>query len=859
MKVERRFRRGALFAIALAGAGCPDRASGPPPAAEGSAPVARPAPAPAAAPDRAPLALPAVDCADAPQPDGPTEFGVCRLHAALARAKSSAKVEVLLASDPKAGPALADAPAALDARPESYVIRTTDDITRVIGRDAVGAMYGAFELAERLDREGAAALPVRAPVIGAPKLAIRGANPFLVMPDPSETTWWFLEPTFWTEYLDMMARSRLNFLDLHGMYDVDNAKCPNLLLWFATSATFPDVGLAKEQREKNLAMLELVVHMARVRGIRVGLMSYRADLSPYADKDEPQADEPETETYTREAVADLATRTHGLSYFGFRVGESMHKASFFTGTYIAGLEQSHTHVKAYTRTWLTSKQSLLPVLAAAGPDSLVEAKYNGEQFGPPYVVSGGRMAGWKSYSYEEFLTPPDPYHFILQVWAAGTHRVFRYANYARTVRAVGGIGISPRIEGFTFEAPHVFTKQRDVFHQRPEDSFSPWAFRRDELAYELFGRLGYDPGTADGAFRAMLAARVGTPDLWDIVQAASDIVPWIVTANTCGPDHRNSAPELELGGPVGYWAAESNAPSPMPPHACALGHGPLDTFAVAMPSDAADDLVLGRGTSRLSPVDIAQFVLANAKIARKATTVKVDPGNVEARDYVRECIALADLGEWFGHKLRAATALAVYERSAAPDWLEVARAETRTADAAFTTLTTDTAYLAPFKDFRRMHYFNLSVFHWREELPLLAADAESIEAAVKAVRAHPPQAARPLPRATAWLDAPRGAGPGLVNLAIAPADPAAPSWTVTVELANPPPAAAHVNVLFRPFASDGADWAALPATGAGKRWSAAVPGTGAGAMFAVEVVGGPGASFRYPDVRKETPYRALPP
>jgi hypothetical protein len=68
-----------------------------------------------------------------------------------------------------------------------------------------------------------------------------------------------------------------------------------------------------------------------------------------------------------------------------------------------------------------------------------------------------------------------------------------------------------------------------------------------------------------------------------------------------------------------------------------------------------------------------------------------------------------------------------------------------------------------------------------------------------------------------------------------------------------------VNVLHRAFKSDGADWAALPATGSGTTWKATVPGTGDGLMVAAEIAGGQGRSFRYPDVRKETPYRVVAP
>ncbi|MDA4132590.1 MAG: hypothetical protein OK454_05635, partial [Thaumarchaeota archaeon] len=69
----------------------------------------------------------------------------------------------------------------------------------------------------------------------------------------------------------------------------------------------------------------------------------------------------------------------------------------------------------------------------------------------------------------------------------------------------------------------------------------------------------------------------------------------------------------------------------------------------------------------------------------------------------------------------------------------------------------------------------------------------------------------------------------------------------------------HVRILHRPFRSNGADWTAVDAEGSGTSWKASVDGTGAGAMFAVEIEAGPGQAWRYPDVKKETPYKPLAP
>jgi hypothetical protein len=356
---------------------------------------------------------------------------------------------------------------------------------------------------------------------------------------------------------------------------------------------------------------------------------------------------------------------------------------------------------------------------------------------------------------------------------------------------------------------------------------------------------------------------VGTDTLWDAVQAASDIVPWIVSSNTCGPDQRDFAPELELGGSVAYWASTQHSVPPEwacnPKNVRIDGHGPLDVFAIAGAFDAATDLVLGRGTSRLSPVDVALQVLADVAIAREASKVPIDANNAEARDVVRECAALADLGEWFAHKLRGATALAVYEQSGQVEWLDAARSETRAASSAYIALAADTAYIAPFADPMRMGKLGLLNFHWKDQLPRLPLDMASIDESAASVQSAPPSYHGNLPEPSTWLDTPRAEGPGLETITVTPMDPDAPEWTFHFRLGAAPPESASVNLLYRPFDSNAADWVATAATGGGRDWQATVPGTHNGVIYAVEIEGAPGHAYRYPDVTVETPYRVLAP
>src|SRR5205823_995531 len=81
-------------------------------------------------------------------------------------------------------------------------------------------------------------------------------------------------------------------------------------------------------------------------------------------------------------------------------------------------------------------------------------------------------------------------------------------------------------------------------------------------------------------------------------------------------------------------------------------------------------------------------------------------------------------------------------------------------------------------------------------------------------------------------------------------------WQVTARLAAEPPAGATVWVLWKSFAAlQRHQWQRVRAErGDGLSWSAAVPSPGRSGFFAVEVSGGPGNGWRYPDLVTQTPY-----
>jgi hypothetical protein len=794
-----------------------------------------------------------------PDPQGPISVGQGELASVGATAVPTL---VITSADAQAASALQASRVKLDPRPGSFVVVPSNGKLVIVGSDDAGAMYGAFEVAERRRLDGDAATFAAAPFAAAPALPVRGANLFLVLPERGEQSWWLRDMSFWRAYLDMLARARINFLDLHGMYNPDNTIFPNALLYFARSPSFPDVGVPEADRARNLSVLAKVIKMAKARGIDVGLMTYNTDTSPLGDGKGPHLTERQLHVYTHEAAEDLARHLTGLKRLGFRIGESGHVGAWYAQTLIAGVKASGAPVEIYTRTWGSSKPEVLALIAAAGGQPIIEAKLNGEQWGAPYPIAGGIFVQdrWTVYSYEDYLndaTPP--YRFVFQLRTGGTHRAFRQASYARAQRTVQSLLQGAPVSGFSLEAAHAYEPQHDFMHAT-HDRFSPWTFRRDELMYQLFGRLGYDPATPERVFRHLFERRVGTDKLWEPMQAASDIVPWIQTAHTCGPDHRDFAPELELGGPIDYWATPSDAPSPAfgcrsYVHTGHVYHGPFDSFAVAGPYEFARDLVSGTATARLTPAEVAKRVLADAATARTAGRLSLDSGNGEARDVARECLALADLGDYFAHKLRGASALAVYAATGAGDYLEAARTESLAATNGWIALARDTEYIAPWHEPLRMSFIGIDPYHWNELVPQLDDDEAGIARVVKAVQANQHlRSGAGLPPVGAWLDTPRAAPPAVTRFSPVAG---ASSTTVTVEAAVI--AGTQLTLWYKPF-SGNADWSMVAMSRNSDGTFSATVDSGArdGGLFSVEIRNGNNA-WRYPDITAATPYVTLAP
>lgn len=606
-------------------------------------------------------------------------FGVSELRSALQSKVVSAGAagthRVTLRVQGGAGPwKPTAAKPSLPAEAESYRIIADGSSIAVEGRDAVGAMYGALDLAEQIRLSGAAdPLADVRPVSKAPYLAVRGVNMFLTSQGFDESDSWYWSDSYWQQFLDMLARDRYNFLDFHAVWDVTRA-FPNVLPFVVSLPEYPQVGVGPERAAKNLARLRQIVRMAADRGIRVGVMNYSsaAFVGPW-----PMSKFLETPIgsvghkvqylegakiadYTRKAVEAFLKGVPELWMFGFRIGESGQEEGFYKTTYLAALKEAPKGLNLYARTWGAIPENVRDVARATDHHFFIEPKFNGEQLGLPYqAVTGGRLYP-PSGSYENYTNYPRDYDIIWQVRANGTHRVFNWGwpEYARRLaqscRFGGGVG-------FSMEPMNCYNPQVDYRHNNSAVRHPcEWAFEQQWMWYQVWGRTGYDPSVSDSVFGAEFDRRFGRdagPSVYRAVVESSRIVPFVYSYHCEGLDHQNQAVELETGDRDSFDRTVSGRFE---------DYGTLDRTAMDSPFTYVVSRLRGEVTGKMSPFEAADYLDKAASSARSAfaRAASASPRSAAEFDCVKMDVeALAAFASYFADRIRSATHLQFYQQS----------------------------------------------------------------------------------------------------------------------------------------------------------------------------------------------------
>ncbi|HTQ11050.1 MAG TPA: prolyl oligopeptidase family serine peptidase, partial [Fimbriimonadaceae bacterium] len=629
--------------------------------------------------------------------------------------------------------------------PESYAIRYEPQRITIEAGGAVGAMYGELQAAEDIETKGPLALKPGRLVNGKPFLRDRGWNLFLTLPwdyagnrpdyDPAALAdpnrWYFQDDDYWQTLFDEMARARLNWLDIHGAYDLGSTLFPNLWAYFIQSDKYPKIGVAPEIKAKDLRQLNHVIEMAHARGVRVSLMCYEARAwTPHNPSPPYPSDEATMYGYTREVVEKAIRQIPKLDAIGFRIGESEHSEAFFN-CYIEAVKRSGRKIPLLLRSWLTQKAQVV-ALARQCPDFTLQIKYNGEHWAAPYLIAGGRMPAQGSYSFENYLSdsgesvrsdgsvgpdptnhkpqttshiwggnpggwPDQPYKIVWQVRTCGTNKIF--VSYQpefvrRTIRSMK-IGTA---SGYTVEPENAYYPASPLYYlKNSKDAYCRWIHQRDELYLDLWGRMGYDPSTPETAFRLTLVKWFGkdADRVAFATKAASRINFLVSQAFDIGPDIRDHNVDMEWGGDNEFFTQCEG----------------FDPHSFMTASEEAAILATGGEDGRTRPAEVAAELTSLA--AQAKTGLARDPSG-RAKEWDVSLRQQANLAHYYAWRLRAAD-----------DWVEgrpdLVKRDLEGSVRAWRALS-DEPYFKPFTERLRMHVHD---FAWRSELPKVQAEANA--------------------------------------------------------------------------------------------------------------------------------------
>ncbi|MBN1507427.1 MAG: hypothetical protein JW955_11305 [Sedimentisphaerales bacterium] len=278
---------------------------------------------------------------------------------------------------------------------EGFVLATCGNgVTAVVGGDDSGTLYGCLELAQRVRRSGKLpaelrfadkpAFMLRGPCIGMQKTSILPGRKTYEYPYTPELFPWFYDKQLWDEYLDFLARHRMNTLYLWNGHP------------FASLVKLADYPYAVEVPEdvfaRNVEMFRYITRECDKRGIWLVQMFYNVLLpKPFAERHgvstQLAAGTPLAADYTRKSIAEFVKQ---YPHVGLMVclGEALrgveNQQAWLIDTILPGIQDGmkgaglRDEPPVVIRTHATDLETIMPAALRVYRNLYTEAKYNGE-------------------------------------------------------------------------------------------------------------------------------------------------------------------------------------------------------------------------------------------------------------------------------------------------------------------------------------------------------------------------------------------------------------------------------------------------------------------------------------------------
>ena len=419
--------------------------------------------------------------------------------------------------------------------PEAFAIIPQDKVITVYGGDNRGMIYGALALVEQL-RNG-----TRLEDIGSseekPNQEFRGIKfnlpwetyrPSSALDQHYETA---RDLRYWEAFLDMMVENRFNTISLWNMNPFTYMVKPKN---FPEASPWSDAELADWQH-----LYHEIFRMAKERGLDTYIVHWSIFVSRefseahhvalqnfYPHYFVPGDSSEIVRRYIRECVTQVLEEYPNLDGIGISHGEGMagmtplERQQWMDDVEIEGMLEADRPVKLIHRVPFSSGTASDPGVSKNVEEVTREAMEKlGDRFdGPVWVeikfnwshahstpklvkVHGGRLGD----TY--FVPRPKNYKIT---WQARNEDFFALRwgvpDFIRQHIALNGV--QDYVGGY-FIGSETYIPALDYFTAVSDPVDWEWAFQRQWLFYELWGRLLYDPKTPDAVFQAEFNRRYG--------------------------------------------------------------------------------------------------------------------------------------------------------------------------------------------------------------------------------------------------------------------------------------------------------------------------------------------------------------
>lgn len=575
--------------------------------------------------------------------------------------------------------------------PQAYRIERDAAAVRVIGGDAIGAMYGGLDVAEAI-RTGT--LDSLKDAVRSPHIAKRGIkfNIPLDLRTPSYTCcsdaaqanipeMW--EREFWTAFLDSMAWNRYNVLSLWSLHPfpslVKVPEFPEVALddvWrtraklddnfsFAGSDMVRPEMLADHEVVKRMTMDEKiefwrwVMQQAADRGVQVYFFTWNAFTFGADGKHGITNDMGNeiTKKYFRASVRETVKTYPLLAGMGITAGEGMPhsmdskvKEAWLWETYGEGVrdalkDEPNRKFNMIHRFHWTAQSDILDAFKDYPGTFDFSFKYSVAHMysitKPPFIqplienIAAG-MKTWLTVRNDDIYT-------------------FRFGDPAYTREYILNIPTADKIAGF-YMGPDGYVCGRDFLERNPDLDKRPLVMEKQWYSFMLWGRLAYDPSLPDSHFERVLASRhpkASSHHLFRALQSASQVMP-LITRFFWGDIDLKWYPEACLS------------------HRKNNGFYSVRHFITGITMPGAEVLCIrdwrrcitdGKPMQKTTPLEIADAIdgAAAETLASLDSLRDAAKDDSELRKNITDCEALSYLGRYYASKIRGACALSLYD------------------------------------------------------------------------------------------------------------------------------------------------------------------------------------------------------